>query len=63
MVVRMVNAKKMACPKLQLGSDIVTLRLADTPLLAAITTSFMNRSNSSSAQIQYIMFFDMAFVE
>ena len=40
----------MACPKLQLGSVIVTLRVAYTPRLAAWITSRTNFSRSSSVK-------------
>ncbi len=46
-VVRMVPAKKMDWPKLQLGS-LDTLPTADTPRLFASTISLMNFSRSSS---------------
>lgn len=47
-VVRRVPAKKMDCPKVQLGSAIVTFFVADTPLLVATTILAMNFSNLSS---------------
>ena len=46
-VLRIVAAKKMDCPKLQLGS-LVTLPIAETPRLFALIISTMNVSNSSS---------------
>lgn len=48
-VVRIVVAKNMACPKLQLDSDMVTFLTADTPRLAPLTTSMIKFSSSSSA--------------
>lgn len=48
-VVRMVPAKKMDCPKLQLGS-LDTLPTADTPRLFASMISTMNASSSPSAK-------------
>lgn len=47
-VVKRVPAKKMDCPKVQLGSAIVTFFVADTPLLVATTILAMNFSNLSS---------------
>lgn len=47
-VVRRVPAKKMDCPKVQLGSAIVTFFVADTPLLVATTILAINFSNLSS---------------
>ena len=48
MVVTTVAAKKMACPKLQLGAAEVTLRTAEMPLLAADTIFTTNASSSAS---------------
>ena len=47
MVVRIVPAKNIDCPKLQLGS-LVTLPIAETPLLFALIISTIKSSNSSS---------------
>ena len=49
MVVRIVPAKNMDCPKLQLGS-LVTLPIADTPRLFASIISIIKSSNSSSGK-------------
>lgn len=48
MVVMTVPAKNNDCPKLQLGSDIVTFRVADTPRFVAITTAAINFSKAPS---------------
>ncbi len=52
-VVRIVPAKNMDCPKLQLGS-LVTFLAADTPRLFAFTTSTINASNSASEKAGFL---------
>jgi hypothetical protein len=49
-VVRRVPAKKIDWPNVQLGSDMVTFLVADTPLLVAETMLAMNFSNLSSTK-------------
>ena len=53
-VVRRVPAKKMDWPNVQLGSDMVTFLVADTPLLVAMTMLAMNFSNSTSEKWKLI---------
>jgi hypothetical protein len=47
-VVRTVTEKKIDCPKLQFGSDIVTFPVDKTPLWAALLISIKNFSRASS---------------